>query len=642
MGQAKKIIHRLNGQRRIIFNIMKCQADAFRKGMLNLRNKHLPSLSIFFSHSKKIRCDLLKDWLIVVFFGLWAGAMQAQPGEILELTSLMVGEIKTAGFTLRSDKEISITAVGSGEKVGKSQSQNFMSDPNNMFAYPWILNAKTREMVWRMSLNNSSKENNSGFTRSFRGDVFLPAGEYEVYFSSQPPVFGFYDDGFFSLGRLFDKLFKGEDWYKQSERNWQIRISGIDEIVDKASVAKFHKALKDQAVVSLTDLRDSDFRQEGFKLTKPGNFEVYAIGEAFQGENYDYGWIVNAETSEKIWETQADKGEYAGGAQKNRQWRDSFKLDPGNYWIYFVMDDSHSPSDWNSNPPYDPNFYGLTISGIPGKFDPKSIQPLLKQKIEPIIELTRLGDDELIQSGFKLTSPMQIRIYAIGEGRRGRMFDYGWIIDLETGEKVWEMTYNRTRNAGGASKNRLIDEVITLAAGSYMVYFVTDDSHSYRRWNSAPPYNPSTWGISIFPADPKFSAENVQKLETASVAKNIIAQIIRVGNGRTYQERFEIRESSSVRLYALGEGDWDEMYDYGWIEEINSGRKVWQMNYNDTQWSGGAKKNRKFDQIIQLPAGRYILFYHTDDSHSFNDWNATPPDDPVFYGITIYKTASPQ
>jgi hypothetical protein len=199
------------------------------------------------------------------------------------------------------------------------------------------------------------------------------------------------------------------------------------------------------------------------------------------------------------------------------------------------------------------------------------------------------------------------------------------------------MTYHKTRDAGGASKNRQVDEVITLAAGSYMVYYVTDGSHSYEDWNSTPPNNPANWGIMVYPADPKFNEANIQKIEKALLSENVIAQIIRVNDSRLYQERFELSENTDIRIYAIGEGDWDEMYDYGWIENASTGVKVWKMEYNETRWAGGDKKNRKVEQTIELPRGRYILFYNTDGSHSFNDWNADAPEDPIRYGISLYR-----
>ncbi|MFQ5770315.1 MAG: hypothetical protein ACE5HX_07250, partial [bacterium] len=86
----------------------------------------------------------------------------------------------------------------------------------------------------------------------------------------------------------------------------------------------------------------------------------------------------------------------------------------------------------------------------------------------------------------------------IGEGTDGRMFDYGWIEDAEQRKVVWEMTYRKTNHAGGAKKNRLFDDTIFLKKGEYIVYYETDDSHSYNDWNSAPPYDPVNWGITVY------------------------------------------------------------------------------------------------------------------------------------------------
>ncbi|MEZ4766595.1 MAG: hypothetical protein R3C26_26410 [Calditrichia bacterium] len=57
---------------------------------------------------------------------------------------------------------------------------------------------------------------------------------------------------------------------------------------------------------------------------------------------------------------------------------------------------------------------------------------------------------------------MKVRVYAIGEGTGGDMYDYGWITDATNHERVWEMNYRDTDHAGGNGKNRLSDEVIDL------------------------------------------------------------------------------------------------------------------------------------------------------------------------------------
>ncbi|HNI10062.1 MAG TPA: hypothetical protein PLL93_02880 [bacterium] len=90
-----------------------------------------------------------------------------------------------------------------------------------------------------------------------------------------------------------------------------------------------------------------------------------------------------------------------------------------------------------------------------------------------------------------------MRIQCIGEGRSGRMYDYGWIKNAETGQTVWKMLYEDTEPAGGARKNRSFNGVVLLAPGNYKVTFISDDSHSYEDWNDDPPNLPDRWGITV-------------------------------------------------------------------------------------------------------------------------------------------------
>ena len=77
------------------------------------------------------------------------------------------------------------------------------------------------------------------------------------------------------------------------------------------------------------------------------------------------------------------------------------------------------------------------------------------------------------------------------------MFDYGSIED-EAGRTVWRMKYDDTDAAGGTDKNRMFDGVITLPAGSYVLRYRSDGSHSYGDWNANPPDDPESWGIAVF------------------------------------------------------------------------------------------------------------------------------------------------
>ena len=216
------------------------------------------------------------------------------------------------------------------------------------------------------------------------------------------------------------------------------------------------------------------------------------------------------------------------------------------------------------------------------------------------------------------------------------MFDYGWISRADDGSIVWKMRYDETEHAGGAAKNRLYDGVIKLEPGEYIVHYQTDDSHSYEDWNAREPDNPEDWGIIIYPL--KSGQKSALHLKKAKKSKkDIIAQLIRVGDDEHVRKQFDLKKTTRIHIYCIGEGDEDKMYDYGWIENVNEHRTVWKMRYRNTAPAGGASKNRLADTVITLPPGVYRAHFRSDDSHSYRHWNEKPPDDRENWGITIYK-----
>ena len=81
------------------------------------------------------------------------------------------------------------------------------------------------------------------------------------------------------------------------------------------------------------------------------------------------------------------------------------------------------------------------------------------------------------------------------------MYDYAYIVDLDSGRDVWKMHYRRSDHAGGADKNRMVRDDIKLPSGEYEVVYESDGSHSFGRWNASPPRDQMNWGITISMAD---------------------------------------------------------------------------------------------------------------------------------------------
>jgi hypothetical protein len=246
------------------------------------------------------------------------------------------------------------------------------------------------------------------------------------------------------------------------------------------------------------------------------------------------------------------------------------------------------------------------------------------------------GENENTTRGFTLSKPIDLRIYAIGEQTPGDdAVDMAWIIDAKTRKRVWDMQDSRTTTAGGAEKNIKFDGIVSLPAGAYILHYMTDDSHSMIDWNAEPPRDPLNYGVSLIARSPE--DRSLLSLTEVTEEKNIILQMVKIGDDEYRTQNFTLRKDASVRVYAIGErGSRREMADYGWIINARTREKVWTMDVSKTEYAGGTNKNRLLDEVITLPKGTYTVGYQSDDSHSYGDWNDNPPYDPGHWGITLY------
>lgn len=558
--------------------------------------------------------------------------MLTAQGQSLKMDHLGRGQVHFAGFTLNQDTDVSIKCIGAGGDKRVNRVRNFQVDPENLFAYAWIIDAHSREMVWRMTMDNTKGDWWNKWNRTFSGKVNLPQGEYEIYFSAIQPSLS---SGFLSFERLLDKIFGDDDWWDAHAYKWKVEVNGVDEILSENAVLKYQKALRQKAIISLAPAQSGDMPNYGFTLSKRTKVSIYALGEGWHGEMFDYAWLVDADTHRKAWQMREEETIDAGGAVKNRLVRDELTLEPGNYILYYKTDDNHAADKWNANPPYDPQFWGVTLFPVDDNFDRSVLKTYTRKAENAIVSITRMRDEQYEERGLHVMKSGNFRVYALGEGRDGDMFDFGWITDAETGRAVWRMKYSDTEPAGGANKNRMEDRIVFLDKGDYIVHYRTDDSHSYGDWNASEPYEPTMWGISVYALPNGGKAQLAQS--SSFDHKEVIARLTRIGDEEHARKRFILDHKTKVRIIAIGEGDWDEMYDYGWIQNEESGRKIWRMRYRNTEKAGGASKNRKVDTVITLKPGTYTVHFVSDDSHSYHDWNADPPDNPELWGITLYR-----
>jgi hypothetical protein len=97
-----------------------------------------------------------------------------------------------------------------------------------------------------------------------------------------------------------------------------------------------------------------------------------------------------------------------------------------------------------------------------------------------------------------------------------------------------------------------------------------------------------------------------------------------------------IEKAFPVRIFALGEARGGEMVDFAWIENIDTGERIWEMTYENSTYAGGDRRNRKADVEMTMPSGGYAVHYRTNESHAFGAWVGEPPEHEGLYGIIIF------
>jgi hypothetical protein len=534
------------------------------------------------------------------------------------------GSVKISAFSLSQPEKVKITGTGGV----------FREEWQMIVYYGWILNSETRKVVWHMADKIEEKDFDFG-EYNINDEVQLEKGNYELYFTG-----AFHqrnnDWSFRGVDGLLTQVFGNRDDVKfkmSMKEGLGIMVEG--QTLSKTSSAAMIEKKTSDAVVSILKADKNANVKKGFSLSGETALKIYAIGEARKDEAFDYAWIYDVDKHKRVWVMDYGNTDFAGGADKNVVANEKITLPAGNYLVSYVTDDSHSYNDWNSMPPNDPQFTGITI-WADNENSKKNVIPFrMAEETKPFLQLTKVHEDEFVSQGLTVKSPVEFRVLCIGERSDDEMADNGWIMNATTRQVVWDMADQRLEHAGGAEKNKMFDGTVRLDKGDYIVYYSTDDSHSYGDWNSAPPHEQDYYGISLW-ASAKEDLSKVSLFEPGTYKNDrVLVEIVRVHDDEQLNESFTLDKDTNIRIIAMGEGMDGDMVDYGWIKNTDTGKVVWEMTYRNTESAGGAKKNRLFNDAVILPKGTYKVYYETDGSHSYRHWNATPPHDQERYGISL-------
>jgi signal transduction histidine kinase/ligand-binding sensor domain-containing protein len=136
----------------------------------------------------------------------------------------------------------------------------------------------------------------------------------------------------------------------------------------------------------------------------------------------------------------------------------------------------------------------------------------LMKTTQNVAVIDKVADIENRSTSVDIKDGGKYLVFCVGEGDAGSMADFGWITNA-TKDTVWVGDdHKATYHAGGAGKNRVVVKLIDLQPGSYTLHYVSDDSHSFDRWNEERPSLTSLYGIALIKTTDENQVTSIQKL----------------------------------------------------------------------------------------------------------------------------------
>lgn len=248
-----------------------------------------------------------------------------------------------------------------------------------------------------------------------------------------------------------------------------------------------------------------------------------------------------------------------------------------------------------------------------------------------------LKSHQLYHHAFEVEQPTQLAISATGsfertpsEGGALPPLDvYGWIVRRSDREPMWQMQSPYvTADRGTVAK---VADTLLLDVGVYDAYF-SSIGNGHDTWGR----DRTRWQMIIRSISGGPAHHLHESIADAAPAGPDVVWTSAPARGYTTATfPFEVRETATVHLYAVGELDEQHPMDFGWIENASTGEQVWTMTYAETEPAGGEDENRRFNGSITLAPGFYRAGYQTDAGHHAYRWRFSPPLDPAGWGLTL-------
>ncbi|RMF60595.1 MAG: hypothetical protein D6746_06625 [Bacteroidetes bacterium] len=406
-----------------------------------------------------------------------------------------------------------------------------------------------------------------------------------------------------------------------------------------------------EGLVVLTDLEPGQLRQATFTLEARTPLLVEATGSFVNLESSSplaaYGWILRRDTREVVWQMTPNDVRHGNGTLALA--RDSLSLPAGTYDVFFTTY-GPTPGAWRRDASWlslrhhwtgDAEQWRLIVvgEGRAPTDQPATLAALAPDGANVVWSSAPASHGPFTHTFlFQVTRTLPLTLYAVGELCDPSPCDHGYLEEAATGRRVWAMTPENTRPAGGWEAQRVFRGTVTLPPGLYRAVYVTDERHHAGAWQANPPLDPAAWGLTLSTDTP----EALRPFDPWTDRTPLIS-LTRVPDDALRSAQFALTQPARLIVYALGEiSSGGSRYDYGWIENNETGERVWEMTREGSQPTDDeASGNRVEIAFLSLSPGTYTLAYQTDGSHAYGDWRKAEPPHPERWGVTLFPMADP-
>ncbi len=364
-----------------------------------------------------------------------------------------------------------------------------------------IKNVVSGDVVWELKVQGSAPAGGLDRNRAFDGTVTLAPGIYEMKFQT-------------------DRRHAARAWRANPPFDplaWGMRV-----YADSEDVSEFDPWYGPDPIVSFREVGNDANLEAELLVVENISVVLVSTGESGSGSSdilYDYAWLEKEGSSSRVWEMTVDASGGAGGDNTNKVETAFLELGPGRYFLHYVSDGSHAFGDFRRSEPDVPARWGVTMFPL---VTPEGAVVLVDQRsraerssptgtetgiLSPLpdasrilFQATSLGNDSERETTLSLDEKTRIRVIAVGEISESDQYDYGWIENVGK-RRIWEMTRDNTRPAGGNDINRIFDGELELDPGDYRIHFETDFSHAFGDFGGGGPADEGGWGIRVYRVD---------------------------------------------------------------------------------------------------------------------------------------------